>query len=118
MSRRPEQDDPDSDAEDDTYEEAIFDEATPFVPQDTPEDLVPLSDQAAVEHEAEQWALLWKEESQYDQQFLVITRACCTRCCPTPSEPLRPLFLLALDLGTTTFPRDVSCASPTMPLLL
>ena len=37
------------------------------MPQDTPDDCVPLSDQAAVEHEAEQWALLWKEKAEYVQ---------------------------------------------------
>ncbi len=66
IAEAPDQHDSDTDADDNTFEEAVFDDAAPFVPQDTPDDCVPLSDQAAVEHEAEQWALLLKEKAEYD----------------------------------------------------
>ena len=68
----PDCDDHDTDAEDDTYEEAVFDDAAPFVAQDSPEDSAPLSDQAAVEHEAKQWAMLWQEAAEYEQPTFMI----------------------------------------------
>ena len=43
----------------------MFDESAPFVPQHVPNESVPLSDQAAVEHEANLWALLWRETAEY-----------------------------------------------------
>ena len=46
----PDQHDSDTDVDDNTFEEAVFDDAAPFVPQESPNECVPLADQAAVEH--------------------------------------------------------------------
>ena len=90
-----EQGEVDTDEEDHTYEEALFDEATPFIPQNSSSDNVTLSDQAAIEHEANQWALLWRKKTEYVEPHFEIN-----------DHMLRQLFPEAIKEAAKTSPAD------------
>ena len=71
----------------------MYDEVAPFIPQTTEYTSIPLSDQAAVEHEAEQWALLWQETADYAQPTFQIS-----------DNMLTTMFHTAIRGAAKTFP--------------
>ena len=89
-------DDSAPDSDDDSKEMPIvYDDIVDFAPEQATESNVPLSDQAAVEAEALQWATLWQYTQQYDAP-----------CFDIQPEMLEDLMPLALTESAATFPID------------
>ena len=94
----------DSNADDDQYDDAVYDESAPFVPQHVPNESVPLSDQAAVEHEANQWALLWREIAEYIPPEFAIN-----------DQMLKHMFPMAIRIAAKTFPANTGLGHDHIP---
>ena len=74
----------------------MYDEVSPFVPQQIDDENIPLSDQAAVEREAHQWATVWCELDEYS--------------CPTFNiceEMFEDMLPEAIRVAVKTFPADM-----------
>ncbi len=86
------------------------------MPQETPDDLIPLSDQAAVEYEAEQWALLWKEKSEYEQPCFDIDESMLHQMLPDAIRTAAATFPAGTGLGHDHISPRCFLPHPTMPL--